>query len=163
MGCMKLAVVLHDVRSLHNVGSVFRTADAVGAEKILLCGITPTPFDRLKRLRPDFAKVALGAEAYVPWRHERDTVSALEGLLREGYRVIAVEQSERSVPYRDIVIAPDDRVALVMGNEVDGLSPAVLARANQVVEIPMHGQKESLNVAVAFGIVAFGLVLGCKK
>lgn len=160
---MKIAVVLHDVRSVHNVGSIFRTADAVGAEKIVLCGITPRPVDRLQQVRPDFAKVALGAEKYVPWHFVKDTEMALAELVRDGYRVLAVEQDARSVPYPRVALTSDDRVALVMGNEVQGLPPSVLKRADRVIEIPMRGKKESLNVAVAFGVVAFGLVLGCKK
>ncbi len=160
---MKLAVVLHDVRSIHNVGSMFRTADAVGAEKIFLCGITPPPFDRLKRLRPDFAKVALGAEHYVAWEVAKDTVATLSALARDGYAIVAVEQSAQAVPYHEVILPADARVALVMGNEVAGLPADVLGEADWVAEIPMRGKKESLNVAVAFGVVAFGLMLGWKK
>ena len=158
---MKLAVVLHDVRSLHNVGSIFRTADAVGAQKIFLCGITPAPVDRLKQLRPDFAKVALGAGKYVPWQREENTGAVLKKLKHEGYRIIAVEQDERSESYQKISVRSTDRIALVMGAEVSGLPTPLLEEADHVVEIPMRGKKESLNVAVAFGVVAFGLVVGC--
>jgi tRNA G18 (ribose-2'-O)-methylase SpoU len=154
---MELAVILHDIRSVHNVGSIFRTADAAGAAKIYLCGITPAPFDRLKTLRPDFAKVALGAHEYVAWESAKSTAAVIKQLKKEGYAVFAVEQSERSVPYYSVVPAPAARVALVLGNEVAGLPPRVLRLTDKVLEIPMSGKKESLNVAVAFGIVVFGL------
>jgi tRNA G18 (ribose-2'-O)-methylase SpoU len=96
---MRFVALLHDVRSLHNVGSIFRTADAAGVEKIYLCGITPAPFDRLKNLRPDFAKVALGAERSVPWESVKSAEVALGKLREEGYAIFAVEQAESATPY----------------------------------------------------------------
>ena len=155
---MKLSVVLHNIRSAHNVGSIFRTADAAGVEKIFLCGITPAPFDRLKSIRPDFAKVSLGAERSVEWESVKTTAQAIKRLKAEGYAVFAVEQSKRSVPYYGASFDPDAKIALVLGNEVKGLPPSIIGSADQVLEIPMYGKKESLNVAVAFGIVAFGLL-----
>lgn len=154
---MKLAVVLHDVRSVHNVGSIFRTADAAGVEAVYLCGITPGPFDRLKDLRPDFAKVALGAHEYIPWKSAKSAEEAIGELRKSGYRILAVEQSRKAMPYHKIPVRRDSRLALVLGNEVKGLPPGILALADGIAEIPMFGRKESLNVAVAFGIVAFGL------
>lgn len=154
---MELAVILHDIRSVHNVGSVFRTADAAGATKIYLCGITPAPFDRLKTLRPDFTKVALGAHEYVAWESAKSTVAVIKALKKEGYAIFAIEQSKRSVPYYKVSLTREVRAALVLGNEVTGLPPAILRLADKILEIPMAGKKESLNVAVAFGIVAFGL------
>lgn len=155
---MRFAVALHNVRSVHNVGSIFRTADAAGAEKVWLCGITPPPLDRLKNLRPDFAKVALGAQDYIPWESAKSTVAALRRLKREGWLVFAVEQAPRAVPYHKLPRAAFARkkFCLVLGDEVRGLPPSVLAQADRILEIPMFGKKESLNVAVAFGIVAFG-------
>jgi 23S rRNA (guanosine2251-2'-O)-methyltransferase len=168
---MKLAVVLHDIRSVHNVGSIFRTADAASVEKIYLCGITPSPFDRLKTLRPDFAKVALGAEEYVPWEVSPSTIIVIEQLKKDGYEVLALEQAENSVSYSSVNIHADSKIAIVLGAEVEGLSAEILAHATRVIEIPMRGSlardvehpkqngtgKESLNVSVAFGVVAFGL------
>ena len=156
---MKFVVVLHNVRSVHNVGSIFRTADAAGAGKIYLCGITPAPFDRLKTLRPDFAKVALGAHEYVAWESAKNTAAVLKQLKREGYRVFAIEQSRTAVPYFKLPRASLARgkFCLVLGNEVNGLPPSLTNLADKTLEIPMFGKKESLNVAVAFGIVAFGL------
>lgn len=158
---MKFAVVLHDVRSVHNVGSIFRTADAAGAEKIYLCGITPAPFDRLKTLRQDFAKVALGAHEYVPWESAPDAAAVIKKLKREGYWIFAVEQARNSIPYFKLPAAAlrNGKFCLVMGSEVDGLPSPLLRLADKTIEIPMFGKKESLNVAVAFGIVAFGLRL----
>ncbi len=155
---MQFAVVLHNVRSVHNVGSIFRTADAAGARKIYLCGVTPAPFDRLKNIRPDFAKVALGAHEYVPWESARSTAAVIKKLKREGYRIFAIEQSPRAIPYFEL--PEHGKFCLVLGAEVKGLPPSVLALADKILEIPMRGKKESLNVAVAFGVVAFGLRFG---
>ncbi len=162
---MKLAVIAHDVRSVHNVGSIFRTADAAGVEKIYLCGITPTPLDRFTQVRPDFAKVALGAEDYIAWESAKTTMEVVDRLKEEGYEIFALEQSARSVPYYDVARDPklahaDARVAIIVGNEVKGLPPSILTASDRILEIPMMGKKESLNVAVAFGIAAFGLRFG---
>ncbi len=151
-----IAVVLHNVRSVHNVGSIFRTADGAGIKKILLCGITPVPVDRFGRVRPEFAKVALGAEHFVPWEYKRTTALALRALKKEGYFVVAVEQAPRARPYAALR-KKKGKFVLVMGNEVEGLPKRILARADEIVEIPMRGGKESLNVSVAFGVVAYGI------
>jgi tRNA G18 (ribose-2'-O)-methylase SpoU len=167
---MKIAIIAHDIRSVHNVGSIFRTADAAGVEKIFLCGITPAPLDRFKQVRADFAKVALGAEKYIPWESMPTTMDVIKRLKKEGYEIFALEQSKRSVPYYqeaarlarrdDARNERDARVAVILGNEVKGLPPSVLRTADRILEIPMMGKKESLNVAVAFGIVVFGLRFG---
>jgi tRNA G18 (ribose-2'-O)-methylase SpoU len=162
---MHLAVIAHDIRSVHNVGSIFRTADAAGVERIFLCGITPAPLDRFKEVRPDFAKVALGAEGYIAWESAKTTMEVIKRLKGEGYEIFALEQSKKSVPYYEeaarLAQAPrgsaDARVAIILGNEVQGLPPSILHTVDRILEIPMLGKKESLNVAVAFGIVAFGL------
>jgi tRNA G18 (ribose-2'-O)-methylase SpoU len=167
---MKIAVIAHDIRSVHNVGSIFRTADAAGVEKIFLCGITPAPLDRFKEARADFAKVSLGAEKYIPWESAPTTAGVIKRLKKEGWQVFALEQSKRSMPYyreaarlarasRKAVDGRVDepRVAIIVGNEVKGLPPSILRAADRILEIPMLGKKESLNVAVAFGIVVFGL------
>jgi 23S rRNA (guanosine2251-2'-O)-methyltransferase len=153
---MKLVVILHDIRSAHNVGSIFRTADAAGVEKIYLCGITPSPLDRFKEVRPDFAKVALGAEKYIGWESIKKTATAIRQLKKEGYQIFALEQSKRSMPYYRAITDNESRVALVVGNEVKGLPASILRAADRILEIPMMGKKESLNVSVAFGVAVFG-------
>jgi tRNA G18 (ribose-2'-O)-methylase SpoU len=159
---MELAVIAHDIRSVHNVGSIFRTADAAGVTKIFLCGITPAPLDRFKEVRADFAKVALGAESYIPWESAETTAEVVRRLKKDDYEIFALEQSRRSVPYYDAArrLRADARVAVIVGNEVKGLPPSILRAVDRILEIPMLGKKESLNVAVAFGIVAFGLRFG---
>lgn len=153
----EIVAVLVNVRSVHNVGSIFRTSDAAGIKKIYLCGITPSPLDRLGKLREDFSKVALGAERSVAWEKVVSTPMLLKKLRREGYEILAVEQARRSIPYHKANIGKMEKIALVLGNEVGGLTPSVLKLADKVLEIPMHGKKESLNVSVAFGIVAYRL------
>jgi len=165
---MHLIVIAHDIRSVHNMGSIFRTADAAGVTKIFLCGITPAPLSRFKEVRADFAKVALGAEKYIPWESAKTTTEVIKRLKKDGYQIFALEQSKRSVPYYEeaarLARMPhhgvDARVAIVLGNEVKGLPPSILRAADGILEIPMMGKKESLNVAVAFGIVAFGIRFG---
>jgi 23S rRNA (guanosine2251-2'-O)-methyltransferase len=159
---MKLIVIAHDIRSVHNVGSIFRTADAAGVTKIFLCGITPAPLDRFKEVRADFAKVALGAEKYIAWESAKTTAGVIKQLKKDGYEIFALEQSKRSVPYYEAArqMRADSRAAIIVGNEVKGLPPSILKVADHILEIPMMGKKESLNVAVAFGIVAFGLRFG---
>ena len=161
-GMKEIVAVIHNIRSLHNVGSMFRTADAAGVSKIYLCGITPAPLDRFGNIRPQIAKVALGAEKTVPWeaiRSPRAVLKLLGKLKKESFRIFAVEQSENSVPYNKLKIpAGGLKIALVMGNEVRGLSKSILKSADKIIEIPMRGSKESLNVSVAFGIALFGLL-----
>ncbi len=158
---MKLAVVLHNIRSLHNVGSIFRTADAVGAEKIYLCGITPGPMDRFGREEKAFTKVSLGAEKSVPFEKARRTSDAIKKLKKEGYTILALEQSRRSAPYHKFR-SKKTKLALILGAEVRGLPAGVLKQADKILEIPMFGKKESLNVAVAFGIAAYRLALDSR-
>lgn len=166
-----MIVILHNIRSLHNVGSIFRTADAVGVEKIYLCGITPAPVDTFGKLRPQFAKVALGAEKCVKWQKVKSTAKLIDELKAKRYKVLAVEQDKKSIPYHKVRVKPRDKIALVLGSEVKGLTASILEKADKIIEIPMVGAlvrqahhprrtrrgKESLNVAVAFGIVAYGL------
>ena len=145
-------VICHNIRSAHNVGSVFRTADGVGVKKIYLCGYTPCP------PHPMISKVALGAEENIPWE-KCSRVSAVIGKLRkEKFKIAAIEQSSRSKVYTAFKLLKGD-VCLVLGNEVRGLSQALLDKCDEVLEIPMRGKKESLNVSVAFGIVAYHLAM----
>jgi len=154
----EIIAVLHNIRSIHNVGSIFRTADAAGVSELVLCGITPTPLDRFGKLRRDFAKVSLGAEKTVRWRHERSALGAVRTLRKKGYCIYAVELSSDSIPYRRArARASRGKTALVFGNEVKGIPPSILRAADRILAIPMRGAKESLNVGVAFGIVAYGI------
>ncbi len=158
---MHFVAILHDIRSVHNVGSIFRTADGAGFKKIYLCGVTPSPLDRFKKVRPDFAKVALGAERSVAWEHTEDVIAVIEQLKRDGWKILALEQSKKSTPYyraSDILRGGRNKsVALIVGNEIGGVPAAVLKLADAILEIPMLGEKESLNVSVAFGIAAYRL------
>ncbi len=148
-----LVVVLDNVRSMHNVGSVFRTADAFLLQGIVLCGYTPVPPHR------DIQKTALGATDTVEWQYFPTTVEAVEALRAEGFAIIAIEQAATSVMLNDF--APDDRpLALVFGNEVSGVDPAVMQLADGCIEIPQLGMKHSLNISVSTGIVIWDLF--CK-
>jgi 23S rRNA (guanosine2251-2'-O)-methyltransferase len=149
-------VVLDNIRSVLNVGSIFRTSDAVGVSKIYLCGCSPTPLDRFNRPRKDLAKTALGAEGIIPWEYQEKTVDIIKKLKKEGYQIISVELAENSVDYKKVKV--ENKVAFVMGNEVDGVDKKVLKLSDVVAEIPMLGEKESLNVGVSFGIVAFRIL-----
>lgn len=141
------------------MGSVFRTADGVGAEKIYLTGYTPAPTDRMGNYLPQVHKVALGAERTVPWEKVTNIASVIRRLKKEKYKVFAVEQSQNSVPYYSLhpTRYSLSRIALVFGNEVRGLSPLVLKAVDKILEIPMYGEKESLNVSVSVGVVAYGI------
>ena len=150
---MKKVVVLDNIRSVHNVGSIFRTSDALGVNKIFLCGCTPTPRDRFGRDRKDLAKVALGAEKSIEWEYSESTESAIKKLKKESVQIIALEQAENSVDYKKIKIKKDS--AIILGEEVKGLSKTILNLVDIVAEIPMRGIKESLNVSVAFGVAGF--------
>ncbi len=148
--------VLHNIRSQHNVGSMFRTADAAGLSHLYLVGYTPLPLDRFGRKTRDIAKTALGAEVSIPWTHHDNLASLLSILRDDGFQVLACEKGMvNGKPYDAVFYG--EKVALVMGNEVDGLSEETTMFADHVVEIPQFGTKESLNVAVAFGIVAYGV------
>ena len=155
---MEIVVVLPDIRSTHNVGSIFRTADAAGARKVFLCGITPQPVDQFGRKRQDISKVALGAEDYVPWEYVKSATRLIGRLKKDGYMICAVEQSPKSLSYRAFKAPKGAKIALIMGNEVEGLPKPILARTDVILEIPMYGKKESLNVGVAFGVVVLGLI-----
>lgn len=152
-GKKKVWLILHNVRSAHNVGSIFRTADAIGVTRIYLTGYTPAPIDRFGRVRKDMLKVSLGAEKYVPWEVKRNLASLLRLLSAKGVSLIALEQDSRSVDYKKVKTKTP--VALIMGSEVGGLSRTVLKLCDSIAEIPMRGHKESLNVSVAAGIALF--------
>lgn len=140
----QFVLILPDIRSCHNVGAMFRTADACGVEKIWLCGYTPVP------PRPEIAKVALGAETWLPWEQASDPVIVVQDLKKQGYIIVALEKNVTSVDIGAAELLKP--VALIVGNEVTGVGADLLALADVVAHIPMYGRKESLNVSVAAGI-----------
>ena len=142
-----LVVVLDNVRSMHNVGAVFRTADAFLVEKILLCGITPQPPHR------EIHKAALGATESVDWAYFESVTEALQSIKSEGYSVVGVEQTTGSQMITEFDFAKSQKYALVLGNEVEGISDEVLPLCDDFLEIPQQGTKHSLNVSVCGGIV----------
>lgn len=144
---LPLIIVLDNIRSLHNVGSVLRTADAFRLEAVYMCGITATPPS------PEIHKTALGAEDSVAWRYYDDTLQAVNELKAEGYTVLAVEQVEGSLKLGEFSFTPGQRYALVMGNEVKGVQQSVVDACDQALEIPQYGTKHSMNVSVTAGIV----------
>lgn len=146
---ISLVVVLDNIRSALNVGSVFRTADAFAVTEISLCGISATPPHR------EILKTALGATASVPWTHVADTLDAIRAYQQAGYHVLAVEQAVGARSLEDFVPDPSEKYALVFGNEVEGVSDPVLRAVDGCLEIPQFGTKHSLNVAVAVGIVCW--------
>lgn len=151
-----MIVILYNVRSLHNVGSVFRTADAAGVKKVYLCGITPAPIDVFGRPRQQLTKVSLGAERYVEWERVKATSNVIKKLKKSGYKIFAIEQNKKSIPYHKLKTKNlKPKIALILGNEIKGLPFSILKQADKILEIPMSGKKESLNVAVAFGIVIY--------
>ena len=151
-------VILDNIRSVYNVGSIFRTSDALGIDKIYLCGCTPTPIDRFGRSRQDLAKVALGAEKDITSEYCADTKEIIKKLKKEGYQIIAIEQDKKSVDFKKVKVKYP--VAIVMGNEVGGIDKKNLALCDIIVEIPMVGKKESLNVSVSFGIAGYQILGG---
>jgi 23S rRNA (guanosine2251-2'-O)-methyltransferase len=142
-----IVVLLHNIRSMHNVGSVFRTADAFLISGIWLAGYTPRPPHR------DIHKTALGATETVHWEYTEDVHEAIGSLKQDGYRIFAIEQVENSIPLNKFSFSANDKIVLIFGNEVTGVDPAVLAECEGSIEIPQFGMKHSLNVSVAAGIV----------
>ncbi len=140
------------------MGSIFRTADAAGVSRIILSGYTPAPVDRFKQPRKDFAKVSLGAEKTVPWMQTKNVYAAIGAAKLDGSKIVAIEQDERSTSLFDLNYDPKQKLALVLGNEVRGISKATLAKCDEILEIPMRGKKESLNVSVAAGIALFTIL-----
>lgn len=155
---MKKSVWLHNIRSVHNVGSIFRTADAVGVDHIYLSGYTPLPVDRFGRNRRDMNKIALGAEQSVSWSQLKTIPEDIIELQKTGAQLVCVEQDAQSVGH-DIFRSSEDtrELILAMGEEVNGFAQDVLNLADTIIEIPMRGEKESLNVSVAFGITAYSV------
>lgn len=149
-------LILPDIRSAENVGAIFRTADAVGMDKIYLVGITPAPVDRFGRDRNDIAKSALGAEKTILWEQRENLGELILELKNDGYKIIALEQDEKSVDYKEVKIA--EKNAFLLGTETTGLTKEILDMCDTIAEIPMKGEKESLNVSVAFGVAIFRIL-----
>ena len=142
-----IVIILDNIRSMNNVGSAFRTADAFLIEKLYLCGITATPPHR------EINKTALGATESVDWEHHDDTRALTEQLKEDGYRIVCVEQADESVPLQDFLPYKDTKYCLVFGNEVFGVADEVVEKADTCLEIPQFGTKHSLNVSVSIGVV----------
>ncbi|MFM2375127.1 MAG: hypothetical protein RLZZ165_224 [Bacteroidota bacterium] len=147
-----VVVVLDDIRSMINVGAVFRNCDAFLVEKLYLCGYTPTPPHR------EITKSALGAEDAVDWEHVADIRLLVASLHAKGYKVASIEQTDGSIPLPGFKPTDDERWAIVFGNEVDGVQAEVVAQSDVAVEIPQFGTKHSLNISVASGIVLYALI-----
>jgi tRNA G18 (ribose-2'-O)-methylase SpoU len=149
---MKDFVVICDsLRSLFNVGSVFRTADGVGVDKIYLCGITGHP--DVQKAKRKISKVALGAQDFIEWEYVKQSWRLVDKLKKDGYQIVSLEQMSQSINYAKF--KPKFPLALIIGNESKGIKKSLLNRSNKIIDIPMRGQKESLNVSVAFGIAAY--------
>jgi len=143
-------VICDNIRSLENIGSIFRTADALGVSKIFLCGICGTPPN------DKIAKTALGAEKTIPFEYYKQTGRLIDKLKRDKIEVVALEQDKKSIDYRKY--KPKFPVALLVGNEVKGVSKSILAKCDKIIELPMHGKKESLNVSVSFGVAGYKIL-----
>ena len=153
---MKL-LILDNIRSVLNVGAMFRTAEAIGVDHMYLVGITPTPLDRFGRERSDFAKAAVGAQTMVDWSYYKEQSQVLDNLQHNALDIplYALEKNYESVHYKNIL--PTNHFALVVGSETSGVSQDFLVAANKILHIPMYGQKESLNVSTACGIALYGI------
>jgi len=152
----ELAVILDNIRSAHNVGSIFRTADGAGVKHIYLCGITPTPGEN-----PALTKTSLGSENFVPWSSHRNAVDLARQLIADGYHLLALERIMDAVPIFQLKFEDDNAqtpLALILGNERAGVEPGLVDLCEAVLTIPMTGEKASLNVAVAFGVAAYWLM-----
>jgi tRNA G18 (ribose-2'-O)-methylase SpoU len=149
-------LILHDIRSVENVGAMFRTADAAGINKIYLTGYTPAPLDRFGRKRGDIHKSALGAEEFVLWEQKKLVCPVIAKMKRDGFQVIAIEQDKKSTDYKKVKLKSKN--AFIVGTEVTGIPKDVLEKCDIIAEIPMRGKKESLNVSVATGIALFRIL-----
>lgn len=154
---LNVVVVLDNIRSLHNVGSVFRTTDAFALEAVYLCGITGKPPHK------EITKTALGSDMSVTWKHYPDTMEALTELKQQGYTIAGLEQTEGSTLLNEWKIQPNEKIALVAGSEVDGVSQEVVDACDVLVEIPQHGTKHSLNVSVATAVALWHIVGALRK
>lgn len=146
----KFYVICDNIRSLENVGSIFRTSDALGVDKIYLCGITGRP------PQDKISKTALGAEKTVPFEYHKQIGRLIDKLKKEGIQIVALEQDKKAILYTEF--KPKFPLALIIGNEVDGVSKKILKKADKIIVLPMRGKKESLNVSVAFGVAGYEII-----
>ncbi len=144
---LPIAVILNDIRSLHNVGAIFRTADGAGVEKIYLCGITGYPPNA------QIQKTSLGAEKVISWEYRKNPIELIESLKKDGYEIVLLEQAKESILYQDF--KPSFPVCFVIGNEISGVNEGIVSFCDKIIEIEMSGIKNSLNVSVAFGIAVY--------
>lgn len=149
-------LILQDIRSVENVGAIFRTADAAGINKIYLTGYTPTPLDRFGRKRGDLAKSALGAEEFVKWEYVKSLPNLINKLKKDNFLIIAIEQAKNSVDYKKVKVGENN--VFIVGNEVSGVPQNILSKCDVIAEISMKGKKESLNVSVSFGVAIFRML-----
>jgi tRNA G18 (ribose-2'-O)-methylase SpoU len=162
---MSLIVVAHNIRSTHNIGSIFRTCDGLGIDEIILSGYTPYPYIKgdtrlphiYEKLTAQINKTALGAIDLVPFHHSEDIAKEIKNLRQNGYQIIGLEQGQKSIPLPSF--SKPEKCCLVLGEEVNGISPEVLALCDDIIEIAMRGKKESFNVSVAAGIALYQLTL----
>ena len=145
-------IILHNIRSLHNVGSVFRSSDAFGISEIMLSGYTPTP------PRSEITKTALGAEDFVPWTYWNDTTKLIEALKEQGCTLVGLEQTDNSIPLTKFNIHEFEKICLIMGNEITGIDEDFLPHIDCFVNIPQFGQKHSLNVSVATAVTLYAIL-----
>lgn len=153
---MEAVIILENIRSAQNVGAIFRTADAIGISKIYLVGYTPAPLDKFSRPSKEIAKTALGAEKTIAWESFSEMLALTTHLKKEGFTMVAVEQTKDAIDYKNF--EANARTAFIFGNEVDGVSTETLCAVDRTIEIPMRGEKESLNVATTVGIVLFRIL-----
>ena len=155
----KFYLILHRVRSAYNVGSMFRSADGIGVDKIFITGFTQVPSKKEYALQSKaekmLSKTALGADKYVPWEKVLNLGKLIEKLKKENFQIVALEQNENSVDY--CAFKPSDKVVLIVGNEPRGIDKRILKKCDIIMELPMRGQKQSLNVAVALGVAGYKL------
>ncbi len=159
---MEIVIIAHNIRSAHNIGSIFRTADGAGVKKIYLTGYSPSPAKKntpyLTKAQKMISKTALGAEEIIPWKKFSSIGKLLENLKEKDFEIVALEQDKNSLNYLDFKTSSS--IALILGNEPRGIDKRVLKKCDAIIEIPMKGKKKSLNVSVAFGIAIYQI---CSK
>lgn len=153
---LNIVLILHNIRSSHNVGSIFRTAECAGIKKIYLTGYTPAPRDKFQRENKEISKTALGAEKIIKWKKFDNLEILISELKKENFEIVALEQDNGAIDYKDVKLGSN--VALIFGNEVGGIESEIIQLCDQIIEIPMRGEKESLNVSVAAGIAIFRIL-----
>jgi len=157
----QIVLIAHDIRSCHNVGSLLRTAEGLGVQKVYLTGYTPYPLHEKDKRLPHIAqkmhkqisKTALGAEALMDWRHSESVEQVIDSLKQDGFRIVGLEQAPKAIPLPDFV--PPEKTALLLGREVEGIAKEILNLCDQIIEIPMKGKKESFNVVQAAAMALF--------